>query len=1333
MRRQRFVFVMSVLFALITVMGIGCKNQFLEKPTFGSPDTSNSEQTTGSAISFGAPSGLKATQGGYREITLSWNPVQDAVRYYVYRANTQFDTFVQVGETGDAATSYTMKVQSGADFYYRVTAVNYGGKESGFSAIVRGTALAQPLVSGIEGVEGKEDSDVTVYWYMGNVDAYQTEVRYNVICYDEKGTELARVVVDGSKVKETAAVIKDLVPNTTYTYGVEAYIVSAQDKVEKCDPIDAATARRLRPNAPENLVVQQGQSKDGITLSFKLPALVDVALPGGLYEQKPLFFKIYRREYEEGVEESQKTKKFELVTGDFGKTVEAKDGETQLVKFNSTDEEYTPGNIVTWTDTDKNLDRGVMYEYKVQAFAYVANRDISSDMSVATNHGWLIAKATFGTDEYSTVKDNADKPTKNVAATLKFAFEFDTMGVNYHYILAEEHWSLESDGEDNKSVLKSTTPNLIPFTSVNDINTYERKFDISEETGGYYKYKLYIMTEGQHELSEATLEVIAVGQVLVTDSLSLPVIKLFSVENTADNEIKLSWDFNKDYKYAIKYSEDGGEEVDILNEYATSTVGTLDREHPNGDGSISFIDNPGEGKTRVYTLYALKDVTVSSLPITASTFATPKPKQTNYAYNAISVQWEDVVADSFTINATYQDGTVAGKYPIESGTYTKRHATELAEKPLVYTFKEPNGYDKYAVSGLPVKITVQAHVTPKKITHTLRGTEGASYQVTTTNLDPIILKDTQEFLSHTMGPANVNAVASQGTNQDNITLTWNKVEGATAYAIIRNRMHIDSSSKKVFQSTDTYVVNASGETPTVSLASSSEDISGSVTITASTSAENPTYTLTDSVITELSEGASKWQTSQSQISWGAPYEYTVLPLLTVEAEITYDYESSKTHLTLAEVPLSEVAFKDGGTTGYGWNVVASKGDYTSGDSNENTAVKIMWTKPWFAKDSETYEIYRRRENDETGTWEKILSGKLVSNGTEDTTAIPGIVYEYMVSPNATDPSTNKSWYNFSSGRKDEFYTSEKAAIGFILPQPLLTSASRDKTLGTDKELLSWPAASVGTQYNRIFEGYIIEVLNHNIDADWHEIARFTFDKDGFDRKQRNYTQYVYNKDNLLKVLRDNKHYFRVRAFTNGGEVLSKAPKYDWSNGGTNEYVKWGTRQVTIDEFTKMALIGMSTGMYKERGTKGSSSDGNGITGLKSTSSFNWGPSDYTITFTYSNYVALHTPKSGKSEVSAVTVNGDLKARGGYATAYQTHYWTPSSSITVKIPELGTEGYITFEGKDEFWGADIVSRTAGVIRVSYNGVWKDYDMAKNPGFALPFAVTGGYLNDSEEWK
>lgn len=1338
MRRQNLLVLVSVALALLAVLafGTGCKNQFLEKPSFGNPEasTENNQTTNGAAVSFGAPAGLTSTQGGYREITLSWDSVKDAVRYNVYRASTQFDTFVQVGETAGEETTYTMKVASGADYYYRVTAVSHSGEQSPFSSIVRGTSLATPLISGIEGVEGKEDSDVTVYWYMGNVDAYQNQVRYNVICYDAKGTELARVVVDGSKSPKTEAVIPNLIPNTDYQYKIEAFLVTAQDKVEAGDPMDAATARRLRPNAPEELKVEQGQSKDGITLSFKLPALVDVALPGGLYEQKPLYFKIYRRKFVEGSTDTEKG--WELVKADFGKTdTKPAENEMQKVDFGSGDEEYTPGKVVTWTDTDKNLDRGVKYEYKVQSFAYVTNRDISSDLSTATNHGWLIAKADFGTSTYTTVKDNADNPTRNVSAELNFSFKFDDMGIKYHYLLQEEYWSLESGSPSGNSELIRT--NLIaPSNSVDDINSYTRFFDLSTptDTRGYYKYRLFVMTAEQHETTDASLEVIAVGQVLVTESLTLPVIKLFSVENTIENKIKLSWDYNEGYKYAIKYSENGGEEQYLLNEQSQDqSVGNLSKDGIKTGDTISFTDNPGEGKTRIYTLYALDDVNVSSWPITASTFATPKPKQTDYAYNAISVQWDDVVADSFTINATYQDGTVAGKYPIESGTYTKRHATELAEEPLVYTFKEPNGYDKYTVSGLPVKITVQAHVTPKKITHKLRGEEGSSYQVTTTNLDPITLVDNQEFLSHTMGPASINAVTSQGTNEDNITLTWNKVEGATAYAIIRNRMHIDSSSKAVFQSTDTYVVDTKSDTPTVSLASSSEDISASVTI-AAPSGENETYTLTDSVLTALPEGASKWQTSQSQISWGAPYEYTVVPLLAATDEITYDYESSKTHISLAETSLSEVAFKYGGTIGYGWNVVASKGNYISGDSNENTAVEITWTKPWFATENTIYTVYRRNEN--TANWDVVSNNisvaqgyKYINNaGTEEKSATPGNVYEYAVGiTNKGHPGENTAYNRFTSQIKDELHTTEKAAIGFVLPQPTIHSVSRDAKHGTDKEQLVWGASQVGKQPNRMFEGYIVEVMNNNIDTDWHEIARFTFGQNDFDKNAGQYTEYIYNKNDLLKVLRDYKHYFRIRAFTDGGNVLSKAPEYTWSDGHETEHVRWGARQLTAEEYNKCVTLVLAYGLRLINDTSWNTGYfGRNKTATEPGSGTVSASSDFLVSewdITYSNYRQGYTTKSGKVLPSFLTVNGTLQPKTSAVNQYPKSYAT-STAITVKGPA---------EVNGMYNGTITFSSSSGNSSVSFTGGSGSFSYSKDSSYS-PLPMTGGdYKVDSEEWK
>ena len=264
----------------------------------------------------------------------------------------------------------------------------------------------------------------------------------------------------------------------------------------------------------------------------------------------------------------------------------------------------------------------------------------------------------------------------------------------------------------------------------------------------------------------------------------------------------------------------------------------------------------------------------------------------------------------------------------------------------------------------------------------------------------------------------------------------------------------------------------------------------------------------------------------------------------------------------------------------------------------------------------------------------------------------------------------------------------------------------------------------------MIDGYAIEVYNNNIDANWHLIK--SFDIADLGKSNYEFARDVDNSSGLLKVLRDYKHYFRVRAFTKQDDKItySKEPSYTWSDGGENNYVKWGCRQITIDEFTKASLIGMSTGMYKARGTEGCNDNGKDIEGLNSDSTYN-AATDFTVHLEYNNYKALHQPKTNKGEVATVSISGYLKARGGLAGAYQTHYWTHT---TMSIEYLGTSSYGTLKinGEDKK-GSDKVSRNSGTIDVTYNGTSKTYNMGNNPGFTLPFAVKGGYLNDTEEWK
>ena len=120
---------------------------------------------------------------------------------------------------------------------------------------------------------------------MNNIDAYEDDVRYEIVCYDSTGKEQQRL--PGSSAT-TQCTITNLTPNTTYLYQIEAYNIAEQDKTESSDKIDAQTARRLRPDAPENLTATQGNYGDKVQVSFVLPAKVDVLVEKNVYEQKPL-------------------------------------------------------------------------------------------------------------------------------------------------------------------------------------------------------------------------------------------------------------------------------------------------------------------------------------------------------------------------------------------------------------------------------------------------------------------------------------------------------------------------------------------------------------------------------------------------------------------------------------------------------------------------------------------------------------------------------------------------------------------------------------------------------------------------------------------------------------------------------------------------------------------------------------------------------------------------------------------------------------------------------------------------------------------------------------
>ena len=370
------------IFGILFLCLAGCKNNLLPRPDLG----------TGSLIdvgsAWGAPQGVTASQGLKGKIDLQWTPVKKAVRYYIYKADTPFSNYVQIGETSDSTASYSVVVSAGTDAYFKLKAVDINGKESSFSTAVRGTSLARPVISDIVGDSEAGDTSVTVYWYMNNLDAYSDNVRYDVVCLDSSGKEQLRISVSSGK---TEALVSGLVPNTSYLYKVEAYNVTDQSLVEESDAMTAQTARRLRPDAPESLTVSQGLYSDKVSVSFNLPGMVDVAVEKNVYEQKPLYFKIYRKLVDE--EDSS----YIPVCSYFG-AYEANAGESGICFAgqytpDTPDSPYKPGASVVWEDT--NVERGRQYVYKVQSYADNVSNLVTSDLSSQAGTGWPVSTASY--------------------------------------------------------------------------------------------------------------------------------------------------------------------------------------------------------------------------------------------------------------------------------------------------------------------------------------------------------------------------------------------------------------------------------------------------------------------------------------------------------------------------------------------------------------------------------------------------------------------------------------------------------------------------------------------------------------------------------------------------------------------------------------------------------------------------------------------------------------------------------------------------------------------------------------------------------------------------
>ena len=1181
-------YVLSVAVIVAALFAASCSQGLLPEPEI--------EQIQGSVVNkdaqIEAPLTVKATQGKTKTVTVSWSTSNGATQYVVYSAASPHEEFQQIAETKGEVNSIDIQEPAGTSAYYRVCARNYKKELSGFSDTVFGSTMATPIISGI--TSSTDGTSATVSWWMENCSAstYQGLVNYVVYCYDESGNEVTHETASG---KETSAVLSGLTAKTRYFYQVEAFVSADQSKPELSDKVDEETARRLIPDAPENLSATKGTDKETIAISWTLPPFCDVAVSGGVYERHPLYFTIERKLKGDDDTKYQKivtylgTQKKELTSASVIQFSCAADGaatsEGSLVSVqpaaqSDADAErsdnykgYISRSTITYYDT--TAERGLQYEYRVQSYVDDVKKTISAENAAAVAQGFLLSKPAFSASaKYDRATDNNNIITK---ITVSFKTVFEPYGQDYSYVLRRNYEPMETE---SGSTGKPVSDLLIrKADSISTLNTVTDVFDFGEDVSiGYYQYVLYICASGEDDISKAYDSITMSGKITVIDDASkLPTITRFDIEDGYADKFRLTWNYESTCHYRLEWksSLDGFTKVETLD---------MDKDgkeiFAQENGLATYNHEAQSEERRIYTLVANRGVEVSKTyplpkagdegvpePKELETLGTAKPQTVDIGYRTISVSWPEVqrATGDFDIKAYYAGDT--DKKDLAVGKYT------ITEEEGGYrcVITEPDGYDDPKRSGLPItmKITAKSDKTNDTTitTHTVR----------------------------TLGPAALDVRTTETPAENDITITWKKAEGAEGYLIYR-LAYTDRACNVVERASCYYYELGESSKPEVLLDSEANPNDGNKT-RAQVTPLGETYRLQD-IYQEPTTESSAYQTVQSKLCWGRPYGYIVLPVKKsddfkfVDNTATLVADSSAVDYTANGTRLAEAR---AATLGYGLNLVADKA--TSG-SKQN----IKWNEPYKPQQPVVY----RRAAGSTGKFEKFYDNTAIKGKNSAAMQITDNYYdafEYIVKYYAANPDGSSidlppSLLAEIEGSAQNYETPQGEKQELDNKGYLLTVDGFDVQVHPEKtyyEQAYWKE----WDYSKRAVGpdsMVILVQNNNIDADSHELVSIekanahtgiqTVADDITAEAEGNATIRVApagiaagtsgTTDGMLKVLRDYRHNYTFRLERTVGETPISVSYEDYEKDG----VKTAYRQITDEELVRAATLAMAYGIQQ---------------------------------------------------------------------------------------------------------------------------------------------------------
>jgi len=1301
--------VKSVLFCAATAglfFLFSCQDPFLETP----------QMPGGGAAVRGiyAPEAVTASRGGRRSITLEWNEAPNAARYYIYKAATPLDPFERCGQTSETQITFNENndgIHAGETWYYRVSSVSYSGTESDKSPYVLGSSLAQPVITDIIEVT---ESESTVTWYMQNEDTYKSKLLFTVFCYKKgESSAAAQRALSREEIRENRWAFTGLAPNTNYEYVVEAYLNDAQSDTEKSFKMDKQTTKRYRPDRPKDLTASRGTAKNKIKLSFKLPDMVNIAgddqnIP------RPLYFKISRRLTGED--------SFKEVCSYFG-SIDSKSG-AHFKDTNPAITAYTPGATVIWEDSSA-LNRAKKYEYMVQSYVDdpTAEKTDYKDASQESAIGWALSEGTltYGELEYET----DEVLDENTSAKLPLVFEFDPKGESYSYTLVETIAPIEDD--DPSQPITNTTPFDLSTQNVALIRTMNLP-----QARGIYSYAVVIRqntddldtvsTADKVEVTEIT-DPIVVKNFRVQDGYTNKYVLKWDSYSNRKYVLYMSTDRTKlgtpgtEIKTFEQTSNDKTSDITPVEESFTYSISILP------DDNRYFAIKP----FRVLPSKTQQGQIVTSQLV--STLGKPEV-QTDASYSAITAAWNKTQkADTYRVKYRYagastwvtaaeaikDDGSETFKYKFtpegneiditKAGKDILIQVDALNEKLK----KETNASSEIVVPSVekttqlvgPAKLDLKAGkgVSPEEIKVSWKKITGANgYYVYR-----------QQF--------NMTNTAEEGTE----TIVYFVPADEPASIIVTGKkLTVDSANTKIDTTTtnaEASFADADSRYTLTERYMKVGDYDGKYKSYAD-AYKNQQHDMVQGypfrywVVPVISE--NDYSSIQFDYKKNSGNKKTGINFYTIQeggAAIKYSTKESGT----TAIETREKA-GTGFTVGFGQKVTATKGTYTSNANAKypvNDGILITWEAPPLLLETEygsnlTYTVYRRPYGS-TKTEDFLSRDTSVTLSYIDKNAEGGTAYEYAIgisngSGTIIEPKVSPRFIEACGKLPDE--KDRPLMLGYKLGMIKMDSVSRGETPALRNELaeeVKWIGGEEKPFLNKTnkwgIDGYTIFVMNRNIDADWHEIVKEISPNTATPTQSckvkpgmESFTLYPASLNggsltrDLLFVMRDYKHFFTVRSYIKIGsdKVYSPDPETYWkyeyksgtnkdahitaSNNMQNDYVKWGAREVTKDEFILIAAV------YAARGICDTFNDTpTTITATKtSNASTTWGGSgsvtnnyvyqgatDANRTFQYSNYKQDLQTRSGQW-VTFVTLNGKIWSRsypiGSYPVRYGEDGW-----------------------------------------------------------------------------